>query len=140
MSAMSDYLEPRLLDELFNKVDFVGPSVFVALFTAAPSDAGGGTEVSGGAYARQLVDTNASAGDPKWNLAVVDGIGFLIDNLNDIVFPVATATWGLIVAFGIFDAVTGGNLLVHGTLTVDKQVNTDDTFKFLIGELDIIFE
>jgi len=138
---MSDYLEQKLLDELLNKVAFPGPSTYVALFTTAPTDAGGGVEVSGGAYARQLVDTNASLVDPKWNLAVSEGGGgFLVDNLQDIVFPTATAAWGTVVAAAIFDAVTAGNMLVHGALTVDKPVTLDDTFKFLAGELDIIFK
>lgn len=140
MSAMSDYLEQKLLDELFNKVNFVGPATYVALFTTAPTDAGGGVEVSGGAYARQLVNENGG-GSPKWNLAVTEGGGgFLVDNLDDIVWPTATAAWGTVVAAAIFDAVTAGNMLVHGNLTVDKPVTEDDTFKFLAGELDNIFK
>ena len=141
MSAMSDYLEAKLLDLTFNKVAFTGPSTYVALFTTAPADDGtGGVEVSGGAYARQLVKENAGI-SPKWNLAVSEGGGgFLVDNLDDIVWPAATAAWGTVVAAAIFDALTVGNMLVHGNLTVDKPVTQDDTFKFLAGELDNIFK
>ncbi len=141
MSAMSDYLEQKLLDLAFNKVAFPGPATYVALFTTAPADDGtGGVEVSVGAYARQLVNENAG-GSPKWNVAVTEGGGgFLVDNLDDIVWPTATAAWGTVVAAAIFDALTVGNMLVHGNLTVDKPVTQDDTFKFLAGELDNIFK
>ena len=47
MSAMSDYLENALINHIFRNTDFTRPAnIYVALFTAAPNDAGGGTEVS----------------------------------------------------------------------------------------------
>ena len=111
----SNYLEPRILDLALNKVVFTGPATYIALFTVAPTDAGGGTEVSGGAYARELVNENAGV-TPKWNLAVASGARFVVDNLNAITFTQATANWGTVVAFGIFDALTVGNLLYWSLL------------------------
>ncbi|MGH7339112.1 MAG: phage tail fiber protein, partial [Candidatus Rokuibacteriota bacterium] len=113
----SDYLEQKLIDLALNKVAFTGPATHVALFTAAPSDAGAGTEVTGGAYARVLVNENANASTPKWKLGAASGGGFLVENLNAIAFAQATANWGEILAFGIFDAATAGNLLYWGFLS-----------------------
>ena len=139
MAAMSDYLEQKLLDEVFNGVGFTSPATYIALFTAAPSDSGGGTEVTGGSYARKQVNVNGGS-SPTWNLAVTEGGGgYLVDNLHDITFVTASADWGSITHFGIFDALTTGNLLVHGALTAPKTVQNGDTFKFAVGDLDVIF-
>jgi hypothetical protein len=135
MSAMSDYLEEQLIDHLFRTGTFSKPSaIYLALFTAAPSDSGGGTEVSGGSYAR----TQVTQADANWN-APAGGNG-LTDNVSDITFPTPTADWGTIVAFGIFDASSGGNLLIHGSLGTSKTVNNGDPApKFSAGDLDITF-
>jgi hypothetical protein len=103
----------------------------VALFTAAPGDSGGGTEVSGGAYAR--VARNPL--DANWD--ATSGTDGHTANTADITFPTATANWGTITHVGIFDASSGGNLLFYGALTTSKAVNTGDTFKFSAGDLDI---
>ncbi|MCH8172476.1 MAG: hypothetical protein IIA70_04115 [Proteobacteria bacterium] len=131
MSDFSDFLEQRLLNVIFRtQVAYKPTAIYIALFTAAPDDTGGGTEVTGGSYARQQV----SQADAEWN---APGAAGLIDNVNDITFPVATANWGTVTHMAIFDAVTAGNLLFHRILTASKIVNTDDTFKFAVGDLDI---
>lgn len=106
--------------------------IFVALFTAAPSDSGGGTEVSGGSYARVAV----GPADGSWSAASsTDG---LTDNVADVTFPAPTANWGVVGWVGIFDRLTAGNLLFHGALTTPKTVNSGDQApKFLVGNLDI---
>jgi|GEM_PF-988032 len=124
MSAKSDYLEQKLIDLVLNKVAFTGPATYVALFTAAPSDAGGGTEVSGGSYARQLVNENASGSTPKWKLAAPSGGGYLVENLQAITYPQATANWGEILAFAIFDAPAAGNMLYRGWLSTLRYIFT----------------
>jgi hypothetical protein len=107
----------------------------IALYTVTPSDAGGGTEVTGGNYAR--VNMGAPL-DATWTAAsATDG---LTDNAADITFPAPSANWGTIVAFGIFDATTAGNLLIWGPLTTSKTVNNGDPApKFVAGSLDITF-
>jgi len=90
------------------------PTVYVGLFTTAPtSDAGvtGAVEVTGGAYARVATSgatwatpTASSGSEP----AVTAGF---TTNAATITFPTSTASWGTVVAFGLFDASTGGNLL-----------------------------
>ncbi len=135
MSAMSDYLEQMIGNLLFRTQAAWKPSgIYVALFTAAPSDSGGGTEVSGGSYARvQVTQTDAN-----WN-APTGGNG-LFDNANAITFPSPTAGWGQVTHWGIFDASSGGNLLLWGALTTAKTVNTGDPApSFATGALDITF-
>ena len=135
MSAMSDYLEAQLRTHIFRTGSFTKPSALhIALFTAAPSDAGGGTEVSGGSYAR--VQRNPA--DGNWSIGTsTDGI---ITNTADITFPAPSANWGTVTHFGIFDAATGGNLLFHGALTTSRTINNGDNAPvFQAGSLSITF-
>jgi hypothetical protein len=130
--SWSDYLENKMLDHVFGGGDYARPAtVYVALFTADPSDAGGGTEVSavGTAYARVAVTNNAT----NWPAAESGSKA----NGTAIEFPEATDDWGTCTAFGIFDAETEGNLLCWGELTVDKAASAGDTLKFAIGDLVI---
>lgn len=136
MSALSDYLESAWLNMLAQGQSFTPPATYVALFTAAPGDSGGGTEVSGGDYARQQVNQDGAT-QPYWNTPTDDGGPQVIDNNGEIAFPQATADWGEVVAVGIYDAATGGNLLYYGTLASSKTVTTNDTFKFATGDLDL---
>ena len=131
MSAMSDYLENKLVDHIFRGVTFTAPAALhVALFTAAPSDSGGGTEVSGGSYARAALapsTTNwASTGGATTTTNPSAGTGGATSNNGAIMFPSPTANWGVATHFGIFDASTSGNLLVWGALTASKTINNGD--------------
>lgn len=126
--SKSNYLELALLDEVLGGVNFAPPAtVYVALYTAAPTDAGGGTEVSGGAYARVAVTNNAI----NWPAAS----GGSKSNGTVITFPTATAAWGTVVAFGISDAATAGNLLYWADLTTSKTIGSGDTASFAVGAL-----
>jgi hypothetical protein len=139
MSALANYLEAALLGLIFNKDAFTGPSTYLALFTSDPTDAGTGTEVSGGSYARVLIYDNAS-GTPDWTVAVVDGIGYKVANDDDVTFPTATAAWGTITHFGVLDAATAGNLLMHGALDESKVIGNNDVFKVSAGNLVLRLE
>ena len=141
MAAASDYLENQIIDHIFRTATFTKPiTLFVALFTAAPSDAGGGTEVTGGSYARVSIlsiDTNWNA-TQGGTAGVSSGAGGLTDNAVVITFPVPTANWGLVTHFGIFDAGTAGNLYVHGVLTQAKTINNGDPApNFPTGDIDV---
>jgi hypothetical protein len=100
------------------------PTLFyIGLFTATPSDTGGGTEVSGNAYARQAA-TFAVSGTTPTQAA----------NLTLIEYPAATpATWGTISHAALFDAVTAGNMLWYGALTASVTINANDIFRWAIG-------
>jgi len=134
MAKMSDYLEVELRKHIFRTGSFTKPIVLaVSLHTADPLDDGTGAEVSGGGYARQDLPPL----DANWTgLSLTDG---LADNAVEINFGTATAPWGTVTHFGIWDALTLGNLLVHGVLTVSKTINSGDSAKFAIGALDVTF-
>jgi hypothetical protein len=135
--AKSNYLEQKILDYIFNDGTFAAPQTFVSLYTSSPADDDSGTEVSGTNYARQEVHENAGT-SPYWNLAAVDGVGYLVDNQSAITFPTAGAGgWGSVSHFGIHDAVSTGNLLYHGALTASQTVNDGSTFEFAAGDLNI---
>jgi hypothetical protein len=120
---LTNYLENKLLDHFLGTTSYTMPSpVYVALFTAAPGDAGGGTEVTGGSYARQTAAFSAASSGATSNSANIDFTGM----------PAATT-----VAIAIFDASTSGNMLVHGTLTTNKTTDAGDTLRIATGDLDI---
>jgi hypothetical protein len=130
MAGKSDYLENKVLDHVLGGGDYTRPAtVYVGLFTAAPTDAGGGTEVSGGAYARASVTNNAT----NWPAAS----GGSKSNGVAIAFVTATAGWGVAVAFGIFDALTNGNLLYWALLTSSMTIDSGATASFAIGALTV---
>jgi hypothetical protein len=134
MSAMTDYLEGEIIKHIFRTGSFTKPSVLaVALFTSAPNDAGGGTEVSGNGYARATLNP----ADANW-AAPATGDG-TTSNVTTITFPNPTATWGTITHFAICDAASAGNRLFHGALQTSKVVNQDDVVSFPAGTLQIIF-
>lgn len=145
MAALSDYLENKLIDHILRGQAFTAPAnVYVALFTAAPSDSGGGTEVSGGAYARvQVASTleNWAGTQSAGSTTASSGTGGQTSNNGAITFPAPSgANWGTITHFGIFDASTGGNLLFHGALTASKSVNDGDSApSFAAGALTVTF-
>jgi hypothetical protein len=130
MAAMSDYLENNFIDWLLRGQSFTAPTnVYVALFTAAPSDSGGGTEVSGGSYARVTVASalaNWAGTQSAGSSTASSGTGGVTSNNGAITFPTPSANWGSCTHFGIFDASSGGNLLFHGALTAAKTVNNGD--------------
>ena len=103
---------------------------YLALYTAAPSDSAAGTEVTGGAYAR--ANTNGLWATPSGSSPTT------VSNNATITFPTATASWGTIVAFALFDASTGGNRLYWGDLTdATKAVASGDTASFASGAITL---
>lgn len=129
MAGFTTYLQQEILDHIGGNGSYTAPTPYVGLYTAAPSDAGGGTEVSGGSYAR----VNAAA--------LFDAAsGTTMSNGGAITFPQATASWGTVTHFGIFDAATTGNLLAWGALTASKAIGDGDTASFAAGDLDITLD
>ena len=143
MSAMSDFLENKLVDQLFRGQSAPTTStLYVGLLTAAPSDTGGGTEVSGNAYARVSVASSLAnwAGTQGAGTTVASsGTSGQTSNNNAITFPTPTGTWGTVTHFGIYDAASAGDLLFYGTLTIAKTINQADTVTFPAGSLAITF-
>ena len=129
--SFTNSTEVAVLGHLFGSTTYAKPANrFVALFTVAPGENGGGTEVSGGGYARRAAGNfTITAGDPS-----------TATNPSAIEFPTATANWGTITHVGIFDASTGGNLLAYAALTTARTVNSGDVFRFPASELTFTLE
>ena len=125
MSAMSDYLELKFLDHFTGTASTTSPSaVYIGLSTGSLADDNSGTELSGNNYAREAI-TFASAS------------GGSISNNNNVEFNSATGSWGTVSHFGIYDALTSGNLLFHGAFTASKTIATGDILKVASGSLTI---
>jgi len=139
MAAMTDYLENKLIDQLFRGQAYTFPAgLHVGLLTAAPSDTGGGTEVSGNAYARQDLApslTNWAGTQAAASTTASSGTSGTTSNNVAITFPTPTASWGTVTHFGVWDASTSGNLLVYGALNIAKTINQGDTVTFPISSL-----
>jgi len=140
MSAMSDFLENKLIDWLMRAQAIgitgataaagTGPAtLYVALFTTNPTDAAGGTEATGGSYARVAVTSslaNWAGTQSAGSTTASTGTSGTTSNNNAITFPAPTANWGTITGVGIYDASTAGNLLIWGALSASKTVNNGD--------------
>ena len=122
--SFTNFLETEILDHVFAGAAYTAPStLYLGLFTGAPGEAGGGTELSGSAYVRKAVAFTTS-GDTTSNNAAVE-------------FPTATGSWGTVTHVGVFDALTSGNLMVYATLSASKAVASGDVFRVPSGDLDI---
>ena len=137
--ALSDYLENKLIDHVFRGQAYTAPLIiYVALYTSACTDAAGGTEVTGGSYARpglaaSLVNwagTQAAA-----SVVASTGSSGTTSNNAAIAFVTPTAGWGLVTHIGLVDALTAGNPLVCTALTVSKTINSGDTVSFPAASL-----
>ena len=125
--SFTNYLETEILDFAFTTGTATRPtSWFIALYTAAPGEAGGGTEVSTGSYVRQSVAFSVS-GNTATNTAAVE-------------FPTATGSYGTVSHVGVFDASSSGNLLAFSALNVAKAIDTGDVFRIPTGDLDITLD
>lgn len=127
MAALSDHAEKLILDWMMTAGAATRPTAwYVALYTAAPSDSGGGTELSGSGYARESVTFAAAT----------SGAG-TTSNTGVVVFTADGGDWGSVTHMGIHDAVSGGNLLWHGALAAAKTVADGDTLEFAVGNIDL---
>ena len=146
MSAMSDYLENKLVDHIFRGQSFGVPTnLWFALYTSAPTDSGGGTEVSGVGYARVAIAPSLNSWSGTQGQASTgsasSGSSGSTWNKTAIQFGTPGAGgWGSVTSFAIFDASTGGNMLFHGTLTGGaRTIQQNDTVSFPIDSLQISF-
>ncbi|MAO23385.1 MAG: hypothetical protein CMJ25_21765 [Phycisphaerae bacterium] len=125
MSALSDYLENEILDHILGTGAYTMPTnVYVGLSTGSFNDDNSGTELSGSGYTRKVITFNAASSATADNNAAVE-------------FPAATGSWGTVSHFGLFDAASSGNLLVHGAFTTGKAIASGDILKIPAGDLDI---
>ena len=127
--SFTNFLETEILDHVFAGAAYTAPGThYLALYTAAPGETGGGTEVStsGTAYVRKAV-AFTTTGNTTSNSAAVE-------------YPTATASFGTVTHVGVFDAATSGNLMAYATLSSSKAIATGDVFRVPTGDLDITLD
>jgi hypothetical protein len=125
--SFSNTYETNVLTWTFTNTAVTRPTAwYLGLFTTAPGEAGGGTEVSGGSYARQSVTFSVS--------------GNLATNTAALEFPVATADWGTITHVAVYDASSGGNQIAYAALSTSKTIATGDVLRVPAGDLDITLD
>lgn len=122
--SKTNYLENKVLDHSLGVTSYTMPTVYLAAFTAAPGEAGGGTEVTGGSYARVALASKLGAASSGATV-----------NSADINFPTASADWGTVTHFAVFDASSAGNMLHYGALIASKIIYSGDVLSFLAGQL-----
>ena len=113
-------------NNLLNLFKGAGP-YYLALYTTAPGESGGGTEVSGGGYARQQV----TFGNP--------GSGSM-SNSAAIAFPVATGSWGTVKGWGLVNASTSGDIVWYGTVDVAKEIAAGDIYRVDVGGMTLTMD
>jgi hypothetical protein len=120
--SYTDYTEDKLQDHLHGVTAFTAPSdQYLGLFSVTPSDAGGGTELTGDGYARQSITFD-------------DSTGGLSTNTNTLTFTASGGDWSAAVAGAVFDAATGGNMLEWNSIT---SVTVVDGANLVYGAGDI---
>lgn len=129
MADMSNYLEESLLNSIINSGTYTGSqTLWVALYTTAPTDSDMGIEVNGGDYKRvQVVFSDVEQINGKAT----------VENVEEVAFPVASSDWGTVTHVGIRDAETGGNLLFHKAVNNPRTILSNDRVRFLSGEIKI---
>ena len=127
MGSLTDYFENKINGHVFSGVAWTPPTTFYAsLFTVAPGEAGGGTEATAGAYARVAFTCSTS--------------GSVASNVAQVEFPVSTSDRGSIVAVGIHDALTAGNLCAFHVLSPTKTYNIGETIRVPVGQLTLTLD
>lgn len=133
MAGLVDSKENEILDGLLGNATLMPNPVYIGLMTAEPNDDGSGVvEPSGGGYVRLSVANTLG----EWPAASVGAK----TNASILAFTAASAPWGVITHFGIFDAVSGGNILAFGALNASRDILTSDVFRFLIGDLVVTLD
>jgi hypothetical protein len=107
----SNYIRQTVIDHIFRNQAFTPAStIYVALLTTMPTaaDGTGLVEVSGGSYAREALPLSAAASDGSTSSS------------SNVTFPQATANWGTILGFAVYDAASGGNYM--GSHRFEQQI------------------
>lgn len=129
-AALTNFLENEIIDWFWRGRSYTPPTtMYFALYTAAPGEAGGGTEVTGGSYARVGVSqaaTEFQGTGGETTATDSTGTGGATQNINAIAFPTPSANWGTASHMAVLDASTSGNMLVYGALTNAKSINNGD--------------
>jgi hypothetical protein len=133
----TNYLDQKITQLLWSNTTYPVPGTwYVALSSTTPTQGASPnfTEPTVGAYARVAVANNAT----NWSaISSEPSAGYTVQNNTAVSFPAATANWGTMTYFGIYDAATAGNLVGYGALTASQTITTGVTASFAVGALTI---
>lgn len=120
MSGFTDYMENLVVNSMFRGQAVPHTNLYVGLLTGDPGESGdASSEPAGASYARQAITFK----DPS-----LVGAGQTYNDA-DIAFPVAQENWGIIKYIAVFDAATGGNMLVYAPLDYQREVRLADQYQ-----------
>lgn len=124
--SFSNTYETNVLTWTFTNGAVTRPTAwYIGLFTSDPGEASGGTEVSGGSYAREAA-TFTVTGDTATNSGAIE-------------WPVATATWGTITHIAVYDALAGSQI-AYAPLTSAKTIASGDVLRIPASDLTITLD
>lgn len=132
MGSLSDYAELKLLDHVFNVAYTPAATVYLALCTGDPTDAGTGASMNevanSGSYARTAISFGAASSRRT-------------TQSGGVTFPAASGSWGTVSHWAIVDSAThgAGNMLAHGAFAVSKSVVSGNTPTVASGEVYVEF-
>lgn len=135
--ALTDFAENKIADALVRGQALGAPATWhIGLDTVACTEAGGGTEVSGGSYAMAPLAASLAnwvGTQSAGSTTASSGASGTTSNSAAINFPTPSANWGTVVSIRWWDAASGGNAWVCTPLTVSKTINTGDSVSFPAG-------
>ena len=128
MGSFSNYAENKILDHLAATAYTSVATVYLALATADPTDAGTGASMNecanSGSYARTAITFGAASSRR-------------VTQSGAVTFPTATGSWGTVTHWGILDSAThgAGNLLAYGAFATSKSIVTGNTPSVASGDI-----
>ncbi len=128
-NSWSNYLEAAVLNHVFRNTALTSPTtVYLALFSTAAGEAGGGTELTGNGYARLATAFDAPSPSNQ------------IINTDTETFTASGGAWLAIVGHSMFDAVTVGNDLCFEDSVSGPTLADGDSYEFGPGDITITLD
>jgi hypothetical protein len=125
MANATDFMENAIINHFLRPDGYTYAQPYVGILINVSGDPGLFDEVTGGSYARVLVDffpPNPSG--QTWNS-------------NAVTFPTAQAAWGSASGIGIFNNPSAGNMLIWNHLTAITPIASGQTISFPISGIAI---
>ena len=128
MGSFTDYTEKKVLDHVLKTASYSPPAtVYLGLSTADPTDAGSGwADPTYTGYARKAI-AFAAAGSRS------------IAQTGAVTFDPCTVGSSVVTHWGLWDALSGGNLLAYGTLSASKTIQVGNTPSVATGQVTVSF-
>lgn len=129
MSAMTNYMETKMLNAMRGTAEAAPVSVWVGMFLSNPGESGtGGTEVSYEGYVRQQLQLTAPT-------ASGNTVG--CTNSEALVFPTPPGSSGTVTHVAVFDAQTGGNMLCYAALNNNIVLTSETSPRIQSGNVQL---